>query len=225
MDTKRVIECLKGIATFSINFYQSYKVIIFWVTFLFTTILSAVVGFQLAHFLEVSNFLGNFKNLPKWVQEILSLQGKWAEALANLFVPFFIILSIKFYALSIKESRKKWLFKVLPILPYLSFLSRTPILFIQGTGSILSGFIIYLLAEFPFIISNALLLIFPIMIMLLSIAIRALALDNLSKVGGFTKKHKNKLGLICLFIACIFWLYANVITLIFELKSIFSNLT
>ena len=215
-----LLEQIKGKGN---NLYETYKSILFWGGFLLVTVMCSFIGFYLASFLEVTNFLGNFKELPDWVQQILSLDGKWVEALSNLFVPFFVVFSIKFYALEITASRKKWLFKALPFLPYLSFLSRTPILFIQGTASIFLGVIIYMMTNFG--LNSAFLLVFPFIISGLSISIRNVALDNLSKVGPFTKKHKNKFGHLCIILAITCWVYANIITLFTELYLIFENLS
>jgi len=207
----------------AIDFYDTYKLLLFWGTFSVITISGGILGYQIAEFLKATNFLGNFNKLPEWVQEVLSLDGKWVEAFCNLLVPFFIVFSIKFYALDIKQSRKKWFFKALPFLPYLNFLSRTPVMFIQGTASIMFGAFVYLSVKFESF--YALLFIFPLIITGLSIGLRSMALDDLSKVSTFTKKHKNKFGHVCIVLAVTCWFYANVITLVTELILIFKNLS
>lgn len=219
MDSTLLVK-IKDIAS---SLYETYKFLFFWGFFIAVTVVCTLLGFQLAIFLEVSEFLGNFKKLPEWVQEILSIDGKWVEAFLNLLVPFFIVLSIKFYALEIKVSRKKWLFKALPFLPYISFLSRTPVIFMQGTSSVFFGVFIYMMINFG--IKNALLLIFPLIITGLSIALRSMSLDDLSKVSLFTKKHKKKFGHACIILAVSCWVYANIITLLTELFLIFKNLS
>jgi hypothetical protein len=201
---------------------SNYNALIFWGTFIAYTLFFACLGYYFADFLDSSKFLDNFKKLDDWVQNLLSLDGKWIEALSNLMVPFFLLLSIKFYTIEMPARRKKWFFKALPFLPYLKFLTQAPVIFFQGTASAFSGFIAYMMIEMN--TRAAILLIFPIIISFLAISFRKLALDDMSKVSKFIRANKNKVGYICLVCALFCWLYSNIFTLISDIFLIVTNL-
>ncbi len=184
----------------------------FWLVVFFTICMGVVLGWLISGVLIEHDIISRYKALPEIVKNFTSVEDTWVGMLISTSLPMFLLFSLQFHTLRIKLpfDVRYYLFKALPYIKYLKWLSNKPIVFFVFTASIILGCVLYLgvLGSLHYLIG----LIIPAMIYMLAAMLHKASSDILSssELSKFTYTHNHAIGNFCLFIAAFMWLYSSV---------------
>ncbi len=184
----------------------------FWLVVFFTICMGVVLGWLISGVLIEHDIISRYKALPEIVKNFTSVEDTWVGMLISTSLPMFLLFSLQFHTLRIKLpfDVRYYLFKALPYIKYLKWLSNKPIVFFVFTASIILGCVLYLgvLGSLHYLIG----LIIPAMIYMLAAMLHKASSDILSgsELSKFTYTHNHAIGNFCLFISAFMWLYSSV---------------
>ncbi|AWG83643.1 hypothetical protein [Vibrio parahaemolyticus] len=185
----------------------------FWLVVFFTICMGVVLGWLISGVLIEHNIISRYKALPEIVKNFTSVEDTWIGMLISTSLPMFLLFSLQFHTLRIKLpfDVRYYLFKALPYIKHLKWLSNKPTVFFVFTASIILGCVLYLgvLGSLHYLIG----LIIPIILYTLAAMLHKASSDILggSKLSKFTYTNNHAIGNFCLFISAFMWLYSSVL--------------
>ncbi|HHC6644186.1 TPA: hypothetical protein ACN33E_002876 [Vibrio parahaemolyticus] len=179
----------------------------------FTVIVGIVLGWIWCEALIENDLISKYQLLPDIVKSFVSVEDIWLGMLVNTSLPMFILFSIQFHTLKVKIPLeiRYYVFKALPYIKYVKWLSNKPIVFFVFTASILFGYVLYLgiIGSWTYLVG----LIIPLLIYLLAIMLKLASDDILggSKLSELTYQYNHWLGNFCLMISFLMWFYSSIL--------------